>query len=115
MKIQNAESITAAAVRAEDAADVKIRVLIGPADGAPNFCMRQFTVEPGGHTPYHAHDWEHEVYVLAGSGVVPTAEGDHPIAAGDCVYVAPGEIHQFKNTGQGQLKIICLVPKSGHK
>ncbi|MFH1179934.1 MAG: cupin, partial [Candidatus Bathyarchaeota archaeon] len=48
---------------------VKIRWLINEKNGALNFAMRRFEVEPGGYTPYHTHDWEHEVYVLEGEGV----------------------------------------------
>ena len=45
---------------------MELRPLITKAEGAPRFAMRVFTLEPAGHTPYHAHEWEHEVYVLAG-------------------------------------------------
>ena len=47
---------------------VAARVLIGKADGAENFCMRAFEIAPGGHTPKHTHDWEHEMFVHAGPG-----------------------------------------------
>jgi quercetin dioxygenase-like cupin family protein len=33
------------------------REVITAEDGAPNFCMRVFDVEPGSSTPSHAHDW----------------------------------------------------------
>jgi len=112
MKIAKADSIEAKPVEVEGAKGVTIRVLIREADGAPTFIMRQFNVAPGGHTPRHEHDWEHEVYVLAGSGTVFTPEGDKPIAAGDCLFVPPGEAHQFHNTGTGGLKFLCLVPKN---
>jgi len=46
----------------------KKRVLIGPAQGARNFVMRLFTLEEGGCSPYHTHDWEHEVYPPAARG-----------------------------------------------
>ena len=64
-------------VKAEDVGEgakgVKIRWLIGEQDGAPNFAMRHFEVAPGGHTPHHSHDWEHEVFVLSGRGKVDSA------------------------------------------
>jgi quercetin dioxygenase-like cupin family protein len=28
-------------------------------DGVPVYSYRVFTVEPGGHTPYHQHPYEH--------------------------------------------------------
>jgi len=112
MKIAKADGIEAKPVDMEGAAGVRIRLLIHEADGAPNFCMRQFNVAPGGHTPMHSHDWEHEVYVLAGAGVVATADEARPISAGDCIFVPPGEVHQFRAGRTEELKFLCLVPKS---
>jgi len=112
MKIRNAEKVASVPVDCQGARRVEKRVLIGPAEGAPTFNMRQFTLGPGGHTPRHRHDWEHEVFVLSGTGKVSAAEAETDITAGDCVFVQPNELHQFKNTGQGELKLLCLVPKT---
>lgn len=111
MKIKIAEEVPAEAVNVEGAVDVKIRLLIHEAEQAPNFYMRQFTVAPGGQTPRHTHAWEHEVYVLSGSGTIVTAEGDVSLSAGQAVYVAPNDDHQFRNTGDEDLKFLCLIPK----
>ncbi|HUS47831.1 MAG TPA: cupin domain-containing protein, partial [Phycisphaerae bacterium] len=56
------------------------------------------------------HDWEHEVYVLDGSGLVVTEAGEHMASAGMCVFVPAGEKHQFRNTGARAWKFLCLVP-----
>ena len=111
MKIANADGVAAKHVDMEGAEGVEIRLLIHEVDGAPNFYMRQFTVAPGGHTPRHEHDWEHEVYVLGGSASVVSADGERSAGAGDCIFVPPGQVHQFKNAGEGELKFLCLVPK----
>ena len=99
-------------VEIEGAQGARIRLLIHEAEGAPHFYMRQFTVAAGGHTPHHQHEWEHEMYVLAGRGAAVTAAGQVPLAAGDCVYVAPNELHQIRNPGGEELKFLCLVPKT---
>ena len=112
MKIAKAESIEAKEVALDGAKDVRMRMLISEADGAPNFRMRLFTLAPGGHTPLHEHDWEHEVYILAGSAAVATPDGDRPASEGDCLYIPPGEIHQFRNAGDDELKFLCLVPNT---
>jgi len=112
MQIRRADDVPAETVEEEGARGVQIRLLIHQAQGAPNFYMRQFNIAPGGHTPEHTHPWEHEVYVLCGGGTVLSPDGEKPIAAGDCVYVAPGENHQFRNPGSEELKILCLVPKT---
>jgi len=113
MKIAKADSIKAKPVEMEGAKGVTIRVLIHKGDGAPNFTMRQFDIAPGGYTPEHQHDWEHEAYVVAGSGTVLTPDGDKPIAAGDCIFVKPGEIHQFRSSAGEELKFLCLIPNKG--
>jgi len=109
MKVFNFESVPL-----EDAgagtAGVKIRWVIDAKTGAPNFAMRIFDFEPGGHTPKHTPAWEHEVFVLQGSGTAHTPEGDRPINTGDAVFVPGGEVHQFRNTSGGLLRIMCLIP-----
>jgi quercetin dioxygenase-like cupin family protein len=72
--------------------------------------MRQFEVAPGGNTPQHFHGYEHEVFILEGEGVVLDSRGEHRLSPGVAVYVAPDEIHQFRNTGSGPLKFLCLIP-----
>jgi quercetin dioxygenase-like cupin family protein len=86
------------------------REVITARDGAPNFCMRIFEVEPGSSTPDHTHPWEHEVFVLSGSGVVKGKEGESVINKGSVVFIAPDEPHCFINTGQTVLRFVCLIP-----
>ncbi len=112
MKVQNFEQITEKDVDMEGASGCKVRWLIDEQDGAPNFAMRRFEVAAGGHTPKHHHPYEHEVYVLEGSGVVLEGDRQRPLEAGDVVYVAPDEVHQFRNTGSAPLKFLCLVPNT---
>ncbi|HUT01200.1 MAG TPA: cupin domain-containing protein [Phycisphaerae bacterium] len=112
MEIKRADDVPAETVEMQGAEGVRIRLLIHEAQGAPSFFMRQFTVAPGGRTPEHTHAWEHEVYILAGRGTAVTPDGEKPFAAGDCVYVAPHDNHQFRNTGPDELKFLCLIPKT---
>ena len=112
MKINNYERVEAQPVQMEGAAGCHVRWLVDERDGAPTFAMREFEVAPGGYTPRHFHDYEHEVFVLEGRGVVLEGDVEHPLVAGDFVLVTPGEIHQFLNTGSAPLKFLCLVPNS---
>lgn len=110
MKISHFDQIELEPVNAEGAAGAKIRWLIAQKDGAPNFALRMFEIEPQGHTPFHTHEWEHEVYVLSGQGVLQTERGELPFAADDVIYVDPGLSHAFKNTGDGIMKFLCIIP-----
>jgi len=110
VKIQDITSHEQAPVTMDGAKDARIRILIGPNENAPNFHMRHFEIGPGGHTPLHAHDYEHEVLVLKGRGTARTVEGDRPFKAGDVIYVPAGERHQFANTSHAPCEFICLIP-----
>jgi len=110
MKVVHYEEIDSAPVAMEGANGCTMRCLIGEADRAPSFSMRQFEVAPGGHTPRHAHAYEHEVFVLEGRGVVLEGDVEHPLSAGTVVLVPPNQLHQFRNTGPGRLAFLCLIP-----
>ena len=92
---------------------VEKRVVIGPREGAPTFVMRIFDGPPGASTPSHSHDWEHEVFLLAGEAVAVTEQGETRLKAEDAVFVPPGEKHCFTNKGQGLCRFMCLVPLRG--
>ncbi|MBN2290906.1 MAG: cupin domain-containing protein [Pirellulales bacterium] len=110
MKVVQYQQVKSDPVETEGAVGCRIRCLIGEPDGAPSFSMRQFEVAVGGHTPKHAHGHEHEVFVLEGSGVVLEGNTEHPLSPGSVVFVKPNELHQFRNTGGGPLKFLCLIP-----
>ncbi|MEM7455406.1 MAG: cupin domain-containing protein [Planctomycetota bacterium] len=112
MKVNHYEDVEQKPVEMPGSSGCKVRWLVGKEDGAPNFSMRQFEVEAGGYTPRHSHPYEHEVFVLAGEGIVMEDDVEHRIKAGDTLYVVPGEIHQFKNTGDTPLKFLCLIPNA---
>ncbi len=110
MKVKAIKAHACSPVTMEGAAGVGMRMLIGPDERATNFHMRHFTVEPGGHTPHHRHDYEHEVLILAGEGVLRTDQGDKPLSPHDVVFVPPNDRHQFRNTGAQPLEFVCLIP-----
>jgi quercetin dioxygenase-like cupin family protein len=86
------------------------RVIIGKADGAPNFCMRVFELDQGGCSPKHAHDWEHEIFFHAGEGEVWQDGGWTPVQSGWVAYIPGNEEHQIRNTGEEKLIFVCLIP-----
>ncbi len=55
------------------------RVLVSPEHGWDGWVMRLFDVEPGGHTPRHAHDWPHVNFVAGGRGVLFLDGEEHPL------------------------------------
>lgn len=112
MLIRRAETTTPQPMLIDGVQGVTMRLMCGRADGAPTFSMRHFTVEPGGHTPRHAHNYEHEVFVLAGSARVEHDGEFHDVQPGDVLFVEPNKTHQFVNTGSDNFQFLCLVPVS---
>lgn len=111
MKARHYSKVDRIDIDMEGAEGVSKRVLAGPEEDVPNFVMRLFEVAPGGRTPNHTHDWEHEVFVVKGEGHAESSEGVRPIGPGSAVYVAPGERHGFVNTGDSVMRFICVVPR----
>ncbi len=113
MKTIKLQDIEKRKVTMEGAKDVWRQVPISKSDGSPTFSFRVFTIEPGGHTPYHVHPYEHLNYVISGEGVlVDENEQARDIRAGDFALVLPGEQHQYKNKSASEpFIIICGVPK----
>jgi quercetin dioxygenase-like cupin family protein len=110
MKVAAERDVASAPVTMPGATGCTVQWLVGEKDGAPNFAMRRFEVAPGGHTPRHSHPYEHEVFVLEGEGEVLEGATPRPLRAGTAVYVAPDEVHQFRNTGSSKLVFLCMVP-----
>lgn len=110
MKLINYSSVPPTHFNNEAAKEVAGRVVAGKADGAVNFCMRVFEIAPGGHTPKHAHAWEHEIFVHAGTGEVYGNGQWNPIEKGNVIFMPPDEEHQIRNTGKELLVFACLVP-----
>ena len=78
----------------------------------PVYSYRVFTVEAGGHTPFHNHPYEHMNYIIEGSGALVNEAGEEtPLKAGDFALVNPSEKHQYRNKGDQPFKMICGVPK----
>jgi len=110
MKVVHYEQVKSEAVSMEGATGCAMRCLIGPDDAASNFTMRQFDVAVGGHTPKHSHGFEHEVFILEGTGTVLEGDTEHPLQPGTVIFVPPNQVHQFRNTGSQPLKFLCLIP-----
>ncbi len=113
MKITNLDKVAKVKMTMEGAKDTYKQIPIAMADGTPAFSFRVFTIEPGGHTPYHAHPFEHLNYVIEGTGALVTEGGkEQPARQGDFVLVLPNEIHQYRNKSADRpFVIICAVPK----
>ncbi len=112
MKIEKSSNIKKSPVNIDGAKDVEIRWLISKEDGANNFAMRMFELQPGGHTPLHKHPHEHEVFIVAGKGTFHCDGKEYEFAPEHVIFVPGESMHNFKNTGDSLLRFLCLIPAS---
>ncbi len=109
MKIIHKDDVAPVQVQHDGVKGVTIRAMITDKDGAGNFALRVFDVEPSGNTPFHTHSWEHEVYILSGSGNVRRESDDVKVSAGTAIFIEPNEKHSFV-AGDDGLSFICVIP-----
>ena len=87
---------------------VTIRWLVGPGDRF-NFYMRLFTMPPGSWIKGHHHPWEHEIFIVEGSGRVRIGETTYHVGKGDFLYIPPNVEHEYWADGEG-MKFLCMIP-----
>ncbi len=77
----------------------------------PNFAMRRYQMEKGGTIPLHSHSWEHEMYVLSGTGLaLEDGKEPLPVKVGDVLYIEPYELHGWEQTGDEVFTFLCVIP-----
>ena len=85
------------------------QVLLGPADGMPNFAMRKFSMQEGGGMPFHTNTVEHEQYVLSGRARIRIGEDDHEVGPEDVLYIPANVPHSYEVL-EGPFEFLCMVP-----
>ncbi len=111
MIVKSESEVKPAEVTEGGAENTTIQWLIDAKVGAPNFAMRRFVVRKGGYTPLHKHDWEHEVFVLNGEGILVGEGGkEMPLKKNYFAFVPPNELHQFRNAGNEDFIFLCVIP-----
>jgi quercetin dioxygenase-like cupin family protein len=86
-----------------------VRWVINASQGATNFAMRVFELEPGKESPFHRHENEHEAYVLEGRGEIETDEGTASLRVGSALFIPAQENHCFRNNGTDTLRFIDVI------
>jgi len=112
MKIKRLKEHTPEKVDVPGANNTEYYPMITAKDGASGFAMRLFDLKGGGNTPKHQHDWEHEIFIVSGSGKILDKDRYIDISVNDFIFVEKDELHQFI-AGEEGLKFICVVPNRG--
>lgn len=84
--------------------------LMGKRGEPAGFHVRYFEIEPGGFSTLECHQHIHAVCVLHGRGVARLGDQEHPVKAGDLIYIAPQETHQMRNPyAEASFGFLCIV------
>lgn len=89
---------------------VAMRMLLSPEE-SPNFAMRNFIIEAGGHMPLHTNTVEHEQYVISGRAKVQVGNETFEARSGDVLLIPAGVAHSYETIGEDAYSFLCLVPK----
>ncbi len=90
------------------AVNTTIRWLIAEQDGARNFYMRLFRMGENSHIKGHFHPWEHEIFIVKGSGRVRIGEKYYDVSEGTAIYIPPNVEHEYWS--KKGMWFICVIP-----
>jgi len=113
MFVGSEKNIKSVEVKAPGALNVLKQVLIGPAEGWQGWVMRLFTLAPGGYTPRHSHPWPHINYMVSGEGILFLDGKENAVEPGSVACIPGDAEHQFKNRGEKEFSMLCIVPEEG--
>ncbi len=88
---------------------VTIRWLIAEKDGAKTFYMRLFEMSPKTRIKPHFHPWEHEIFILKGSGKLRIGKTWYNVKPDMFIFIPPNVEHAYEASDEG-LMFLCLIP-----
>ena len=90
-------------------------ILVTGKDTDGKYCLIDMHVPPGGGPPPHRHDFEEMFTILEGE-VEFTFRGEKKVArAGETVNVPANAPHQFHNSSQGAVRMLCMCAPAGQE
>ena len=91
-----------------------MQVLLGAADGMPNFTLRRVTIGEGGGMPLHTNTVEHVQYVLSGRAEVGISGKTFDVEPEHVLYIPAGAPHYYK-VSAAPFAFLCIVPNTEDK
>jgi quercetin dioxygenase-like cupin family protein len=84
--------------------------LVTEAVGATSMFVGQQWLQPGDRVLLHTHPVEEALMFLAGTGEATLGQEKVAIGAGVSLYLPPGLVHGFRNTGNDVLHVVIVFP-----
>ncbi len=85
--------------------------LVSLDDNPPTTTLSYSHILPGETSSHHIHPWEHEVFMIKGSGTLFCDGVEYPVKAGDAIFI-PGNVDHYtlNNGGEGEIQRIEVNP-----
>jgi len=90
-------------------------ILLSGKDTAGRFCLIDMHIPPGGGPPPHRHDFE-ETFILLDGEMEATFRGvSSTVRAGQTIHIPANAPHQFHNSSDQPVRLLCLCSPSGQE
>ena len=88
-----------------------LREILHPdkADLEIRYSLAHATVKPGQSSLPHRLKISEVYYILEGEGIMYVEEESAKIHSGQAIYIPPNSTQHIKNTGDSDLKFLCIV------
>jgi quercetin dioxygenase-like cupin family protein len=90
-------------------------ILLTGDDTNGRFCLIDMHVPPGGGPPPHRHDFEETFVILEGELELSFRGSKSTARAGDTVNIPANAPHQFHNSSQKAVRMLCLCSLAGQE
>jgi quercetin dioxygenase-like cupin family protein len=90
-------------------------ILLTGDDTNGRFCLIDMHVPPGGGPPPHRHDFEETFVILEGQLELSFRGSKSMARAGDTVNIPANAPHQFHNSSQNAVRMLCLCSPAGQE
>jgi len=89
---------------------VLMKQLVGKEDGAEKTALHEIRIQKGGRTSVHSHNWQHQIFVTSGRGILVVGGKETTLNPGDVLVVARGEEHGFEQRGRTPFVFLTVTP-----
>ena len=103
-------SVTAIRFLEEGSRNVKMKQLIRREDGARKTSLHELIIGKGGYSAPHRHEWDHQLVVTEGRGLLILNGKKFPLRPGSVLLVQANEDHQFLQRGDKPLRFLTVTP-----
>ena len=90
-------------------------VLLSGKQTAGRFCLIDMHIPPGGGPGPHRHDFEETFILLEGQMEATFRGGKQSVHAGQTVHIPADAPHQFHNSSDQPVRLLCICSPSGQE